>query len=167
MMRVREQTLQKLLDGSYALSDAYLGSNTKGENRCKCPVDRSHCDSIVFGSLNLSLQRLGLGPQRRTCTEIHWSIDRLAQKLKTLQIYILGSCYKDGIQYRHSSCSEIGTWTGAGIDKIIQEVPSCILDAQRIHMERNAAELTTEYCARAPRKIRRLRQPYQEEAEEL
>ncbi|KAL1643531.1 hypothetical protein SLS58_004891 [Diplodia intermedia] len=150
MLRLRAQTISCMLDELYGYVSRYRTAYDQGNPRALCKSgnstrSRRACDSLMFGSLMLSLQCAGLSFERPNTESITWSMDTLFDKIMDIEIsqFPRESGYDDEISQfprgsgydDHSNCNFYKGFRKS-IKKIRKKMASPVLKSHRVHMER-------------------------------
>ncbi|KAF4633965.1 hypothetical protein G7Y89_g4141 [Cudoniella acicularis] len=112
-----QAAVKAILDIFYNYVDVF--ENGVGVHRCQMKHDAQACDSIIYGSLIMGLQKLHLWPRKRP-EEVQISIDDLAYTLKKIQI----SRYP-----KHPCVPNIAK----EINDVLAAIPNPILDFHHYH----------------------------------
>ncbi|KAF4534778.1 Nuclear pore protein [Lasiodiplodia theobromae] len=131
--KARTKTINKILDEIYKYVDQYRVAYTPGLSSGFCikgPNARK-CDALVFGSLALTLLQLGLTIDRRKSASITESINTIAEKVQSMQIY---ECDDDDSD--HESCTSFQTALQSKVAKTVRKIPSPIQESHQIHLTR-------------------------------
>ncbi|KAL1624915.1 hypothetical protein SLS54_003639 [Diplodia seriata] len=132
MLRLRAQTISCMLDELYGYVSRYRTAYDQETPTALCKSGRRACDSLMFGSLMLSLQCAGLSFERPSTESITWSVQTLIDKIIGVEIsqFPRESGYDD-----HSNCNFY-----KGLRKSIRNIrvkmASPVLESHRVHMER-------------------------------
>jgi len=135
IMEIRETAIAALLDLPYTQIKRYEDSAYLPPYLCQARFGSvpygSHaaCDNLVYGSLTYGLYARRLWP-RKTPESIHESINALAVHINTLTICTLSE--------HHSNCHVYGFKAKA--KRILEELPSPVLDSHRKHMREQRGE---------------------------
>jgi hypothetical protein len=125
ILAIRHDVIDKLLNIYYSRIDSFRLLDNINATACSDDSQQKKCDAIIYGSLVLGLQRIGLWP-RKSADKIHSSINQLDMTLGSLQIFIIEG---------HQDCSprhfkkEMAELTNPN------EIPDPVLDSHRRHME--------------------------------
>ncbi|KAI9726015.1 MAG: hypothetical protein M1834_009443 [Cirrosporium novae-zelandiae] len=129
VLEVRKATIDRLLEIAYYHVNHFTHPNTLFF--CRASRNNQACDALFYGSLIKELQRCRLGPDRKEASEIFMSVKELAQKLKTLELFVYPS--DTSVNGNHGECSW-SRWISTRVDKVLREIPSAVTDSHRRHL---------------------------------
>ncbi|KAL0257922.1 hypothetical protein SLS55_007090 [Diplodia seriata] len=132
MLCLRAQSISCMLDELYGYVSRYRTAYDQENPRALCKFGRRECDSLVFGSLMLSLQRAGLDFEQPSTEIIPWSVHTLFDKIMDVEI---SQFPRESDDDDHSYCNFY-----KGFRKSIRDIrgylASPVLESHRVHMER-------------------------------
>ncbi|KAH7411479.1 hypothetical protein BKA64DRAFT_639116 [Cadophora sp. MPI-SDFR-AT-0126] len=128
---IRAGTMQKILDIIYAEVKRYGDLNCANSMLCKS--GSKSCDVIVYGSILIGLQQIGLWPPI-AASEMGHSINDITRMIRELKIQPRPQTKgKNGSLHLHFDCSIFPLCRP--MDKVLWEMPTPGLDCHIIHME--------------------------------
>lgn len=131
--KARTKTINKILDEIYKYVDQYRIAYAPGipSGFCTKGPSARKCDALVFGSLALTLLQLGLTIDQRKSASITESINTIAEKVQSMQIYEWNDDDSD-----HESCTSFQTSLQSKVAKIVGKIPPPIQESHQIHLAR-------------------------------
>ncbi|KAN0096845.1 hypothetical protein V8E51_015650 [Hyaloscypha variabilis] len=129
ILAIRDKTIVELLNIPYSKIDTYEATNGSVCARSfNGTTAISACDAIIYGSLTLGLQKLGLWP-RKNIEDIHLSVQELADAVSSIQIH----CSSHHGVCRPGNIAE-------EVKGLLEEVPGPVLESHRRHMAAQIGE---------------------------
>ncbi|KAK0637570.1 hypothetical protein DIS24_g10694 [Lasiodiplodia hormozganensis] len=136
IIRLRTKTISDMLDLLYGCVIAYQTAYENKEQAGICQAGgniyrKKSCDALVYGSLMISMQCVGLSLARPSAESVTWSVNTLREKLLQIAIEMLdGGGVED-----HTYCN-FQSELRRSINKIWRTMPSPVLEDHRMHMQR-------------------------------
>lgn len=130
----RLRLVEELLKIPYDLLRRYektISQSFQGLKRFVCShhTERAECDALIYGSLTLGLQKLGLFPCK-PAHEVEQNVDTLSRNLIHLKIHRLGH------ESYHLQCGLHGLLDFSSlVNQVLDKPFSPVLDSHRVHME--------------------------------
>jgi hypothetical protein len=136
ILAIRNETITKLLNIPYTVIDRY--SNSHGIYLCQELFEKKACDSIIYGSLLLGLQNLGLWPPK-TAKNIDTDFESLVSSLNSLEIEHLPYYPNIILSENHSACCVKDF--KSQILSVLEGMGDPVLESHRIHIRIQRDEL--------------------------
>lgn len=132
MITIRTEAFNSILDEIYKYVDKYRAASTRVPPIQVCRSSRSEnkrCDAMVLGSLTILLLQLGLNIDRSKSTSITCSINTIARKMESTEIYAYEENYSS-----HRDCASFQTSLKSKVAEIVHNLPSPVQESHRIHL---------------------------------
>jgi hypothetical protein len=132
ILKIRLATIRKLLDSPYSQIQVYervskTADHSLFPNGTVCQMGNAPaCDALVYGSLTISLFKVGLWP-KKAAEDIYCSVETVAYMIRSVKVLGLPG-YSD-----HTYCGKRNY--AEYVLTILREMPNPILDSHKVHMK--------------------------------